>query len=193
MIRLQRLTDPAAEPLTLAQAKLYLRIEDDVTEEDDLVEALVASARDYAERYCNRSWASADWRAIYDGFPSLNYRFCLLDPGVTSLTSVKYLDADNAEETLVSGTDFTYDPVRQLVIPVDNWPTGSSSVVIEYEAGPDHTASPPPIMPKGVLAAIRLVLTDLYENRSAQEVGTIISANKAVEALLNQHRVGWGI
>jgi len=40
------------EPLTLAQVKTYLRVDDDL--EDALITALITAAREYAERYENR-------------------------------------------------------------------------------------------------------------------------------------------
>jgi hypothetical protein len=52
--------------------------------------------------------------------------------------------------------------------------------------------TPDPV-PRAVVQAILLLITDYYENRTALIVGTIVSANPAVEHLLWPHRIGMGI
>lgn len=48
-------------------------------------------------------------------------------------------------------------------------------------------------VPTSVVQAVKLILADYYENRTAGIVGTIYSANPAAENLLSQQRIGWGI
>lgn len=192
MIKRQRLTDPVAEPITVDQAREHLRIEDSVFDvEIPLVEALIAAARDYCESYCNRAWASASWLILVDSIPNYG-RICMPDPGTTDVTAISYLDSQDAEQ-VIDASDYSYDDVRQLLIPESSWPSDAEYVAITYTAGPDHSASPAPIIPKSLISAIKLRLTDLYENRSAMEAGTIISKNPAIEELLNPYRVSMGI
>ncbi|MEQ1619683.1 MAG: head-tail connector protein, partial [Terricaulis sp.] len=47
------LTPPASEPITLAEAKLFLRI--DQTAEDPLITTLIAAAREAVEVACGRA------------------------------------------------------------------------------------------------------------------------------------------
>lgn len=47
--------------------------------------------------------------------------------------------------------------------------------------------------PASIKAAELLIIGDLYENREAQVVGSIVQDNKAVERLLHLYRVGLGI
>lgn len=51
----------------------------------------------------------------------------------------------------------------------------------------------PQTVPKSVVQAVLLTLTDFYENRSTGVVGTIFTTNPATTALLDQQRVGMGI
>lgn len=191
MIRLQRLSDPVTEPITVEQAREHLRNEDEAFDlEDPLIEALIGAARDYCEMYCNRSWASAEWRLTLDKVPRYG-RICLSDPMTTAVDAVTYLDADDTEQT-IPGTDYSYDSVRQLLIPGDAWPSDADTVVIDYTAGPDHSASPAPIMPKSVIMAMKLVLTDFYENR-AGKTDVRLYENQAVMSLLTPYRVSMGI
>jgi len=54
-------TVPASfEPVTLAEAKAQLRIEDGFTLDDDYIQGLISAARDRVEQYCNRFFYSAN-------------------------------------------------------------------------------------------------------------------------------------
>jgi uncharacterized phiE125 gp8 family phage protein len=190
MMRLTRLTEPTTEPLTLDQVKEHLRV--DIDAEDSLIQDLIGSARDYCERYCNRAWAASEWRAEYLTLPTGKNPFCLNDPGISAITSIKYIDSNGDAQT-VSDSNYSFDVTRSAIYPSTDWPTGSSSVIIDYESGPDHSASPSPIIPKSVLAGMKLVITDLFENRSAMITGTIVSKNPAADSLLHPYRVDIGI
>ena len=48
-------------------------------------------------------------------------------------------------------------------------------------------------IPAGVKHAALLIIGDLYEHREAKFVGTIVTDNRAADALLHFHRVGIGI
>lgn len=45
---LTQLSPPSAEPLSLADAKLHLRVDADITEDDGLIAALIVTARQQA-------------------------------------------------------------------------------------------------------------------------------------------------
>lgn len=64
---LRQLVAPASEPLTLQEAKLYLRVE--TPEEDDLLLGLISAARFDAENRTNRALVTQKWELVLDGFP----------------------------------------------------------------------------------------------------------------------------
>lgn len=84
--------------------------------------------------------------------------------------------------------------------PLNPWKTNQGTIA-EW-ARPLHDCRPPdpavssepnnPV-PASVVHAVKLILADYYENRTAGIVGTIYTANPAAENLLNQQRIGWGI
>jgi len=188
----RRLTNPTAEPLTLEEAKAHLRVEVDA--DDDLITALISAARQHAENYCNRSFATAQFAIMADEFPADGKGLEIM-PDVTSLDEWTYLAADGTEDTIAS-SDVTVDNNRREVRMTDAtvaWPIGGSRLTVTVTAGPLTDSSPPELPDAAVLAAIKLILGDLYENREAQVIGAPIAENRAVMALLTPYRVGMGM
>ena len=60
-------TAPAAEPLTLAEAKLHLRVDD--TADDALIGALITAARQHAEHDTRRALVTQTWKLALDASP----------------------------------------------------------------------------------------------------------------------------
>jgi len=58
--------EEGAEPVTLAEAKLHLRI--DNTDDDDLISALITTARRWAEDYCDRTFVVSQYTMALDSF-----------------------------------------------------------------------------------------------------------------------------
>ncbi|WP_442754706.1 head-tail connector protein [Methylocystis sp. JAN1] len=58
---------PAIEPVSLAEAKLWLR--EDGGEEDQLIQALIVSARMTLEAYTRRFFVTQSWRLVFDSWP----------------------------------------------------------------------------------------------------------------------------
>ena len=84
---------PILEPMTLAEAKLHLRV--DGTDEDDLITALIVAARRRAEHLLTRALITQTWELTLDEFPAADIQ--LPKPGVLSIVSVKYLDSAGVE------------------------------------------------------------------------------------------------
>jgi hypothetical protein len=61
-----RSTEPASNPVTLAEAKLHLRI--DNTDDDALLGNLVTAATRWAEDYCDRTFCNTRWQMRVDSF-----------------------------------------------------------------------------------------------------------------------------
>ncbi len=61
---LRRISAPVAEIITLAEAKLYLRV--DHIEEDIFISELIVAVRMFAEDYLGKSLVTQDWQVGYD-------------------------------------------------------------------------------------------------------------------------------
>lgn len=60
---------PAVEPVSLAQAKNFLRLENDFTNDDDLVSMLIVAGREAVEAFTSRSLIVKGYRQSLDSFP----------------------------------------------------------------------------------------------------------------------------
>jgi uncharacterized phiE125 gp8 family phage protein len=60
---------PAVEPIVLADAKNFLRLDSDLTADDTLITLLISAARRYAESYTGRSFITQKWKLVLDSFP----------------------------------------------------------------------------------------------------------------------------
>ena len=59
---------PALEPVSLAEAKAWLRI--DGSDEDALISTLVTSARLVLEAHTHQLFLEQSWKILYDAWPS---------------------------------------------------------------------------------------------------------------------------
>lgn len=158
------ITAVATEPVTLAEARLQIKADSDVSE-DSLITAWITAAREVAEHYTGRALAPQTLEMVLDEFPSGgNGLIELAMPPVATITSVKYTDTAGVEQT-VAATDYAlslYGDSRRLTLAYGkSWPTTQGipdAVRIRYVTG--YTTAP-----KAVKAAILLMVAWLNENR----------------------------
>lgn len=189
-MNLTLVTPPASEPVTLAQAKLWLRVTD--PSEDDLVADLVTAARERCEAEVSRSFLATGWRLELDAFPGMlvdprrpGWTYERDSPGpllalffprarVTAVTSVTYLATD--------GTVTTLDPSLYQVQLGDaarlapaygrSWPATRfepGAVKVSFTAG---YGTDPAAVPSCVRTAVRVMLAHMYTHRGSESVET---------------------
>lgn len=156
------------EPLTVAEAKQFLRVDHD--EDDALIAAFISSARSQAELMQQRVLVRKQYDLTFDYWPS--YRIELASPTV-SVDLVTYTNSDGVVHTLTSGTDYIADLHKQPAViasPVySSWPSftpqPSSSILIRFTAGYAHTD--PFWMNSGsrLKTGMLLLISDWYNNR----------------------------
>ncbi|MFZ3132767.1 MAG: head-tail connector protein [Desulfosporosinus sp.] len=180
-------TAPATEPITLAEAKLYLHA-DDSTVEDTLITAFITAAREYCEDYQNRAYVTQTWELWLDDWPDDDFIRIPLSP-LRAANSIKYYDTANAVATMTA-TDYFVDtksnPGRVSLTYGMTWPTTTlrpaNGVVIEFEAGYGAVAA----VPQTVKQAMLLHLSLLYEPCDAERGKQL---TRARDALLGMRRV----
>lgn len=156
---LSRVGEPAEEPVTLTEAKLYLRITPNT--EDSLISMCIAAARQQAEEYLRRSLVTQSWKLAMDDF--LPEETLLPRGPVTAITSVTMFDRAGAS-TLVSAVSYYMDAAKDALI--FEACVESTRVEIIYTAGYGTAASVPPPLKLGMLAHIAA----LYEHRGDAEL-----------------------
>lgn len=87
------MTPPAIEPVSLAEAKLYLRL--DGAEEDDLLATLIAAARLMVEAASGRMLIEQGWRLVLDAWP-IDGRLRLPVGPLRSVAGARVFDAQGA-------------------------------------------------------------------------------------------------
>lgn len=92
--------DPSDEPLDVQEAMQHLRLTDSAHDEE--VMRLVAAAREFCERQANRTFrveATHVWTT--DSWPCSGFTLPWFPP-LKSVTTIKYYDANGAQQTLSS-------------------------------------------------------------------------------------------
>jgi len=192
------ITAPAAEPVTLAEAKAHLRV--DHSDEDTVIGAMISAARVYCEQWTARAFVTQTWELVLDEFPTNEIE--IPKPPLQTIDSIKYDDGDGIEQ-LLAASEYETDPVSQpgWVVPITSgWPTvyeGINAVRIRFTAGYDPgTDSPVDLaanVPPSLKAAMLLYIGQLYSVREDVVVGFTVAPVGVVELLLRQYRVALGM
>jgi uncharacterized phiE125 gp8 family phage protein len=178
------LTAPGTEPVSLAEAKDQLRLEDIFTLDDDYINALISVARDRAENYCNRFFTEQTVKLVHDGaFPLGDV--VLPYPDLQSVDEVSYTDEDGSNN-IIDTADYSFDSDTRKLRPSVSWPTGAVDCKISVTTGA-------PVEFNGVKQAILMIVTDMYELRTETVVAASLAENMAVNTLLTQYRWNMGI
>lgn len=186
-MRQNRTVDPTTEPLTLAEVKAHLRIEEGDDTEDLYLLRLIQSAREYVEDYCGIALLPQTWQLTSDGFPC-EFR---LRPPVQSVSSVSYVDAVGSTDTVASSVyrlDSKSWPGRLTTDYSQTWPTPLSTtnaVTVTYVTGYSAATS----IPARLVQAMLMHIADQYEFRETDIIGTIHTNTGAIERALFPYRV----
>ena len=200
-----QLQTPASVPaVTLAEAKLHLRVE--VDDDDALISSLVAAATLAAEHLMNRAIMPQKWLFTSDMFGtnfsqqypgSYDSKIPLNKPTVTGVDSVKYVDS-------ATGILTTLDPSIYQVVKASDysasivpafgkaWPTPRNqpeSVQVIFSCGYADAAS----VPDPIKIWIKLQVGAMYENRESERIerGAVCQLG-FVDSLLDRYRV-WSL
>lgn len=176
------LVAPGALAVSVEAVKANLRVDNDA--EDALIEGLIRAATAHAERWTGIAFEAATWDMYLDAFPSAEIAIPLAP--LVSVTSVSYVDADGALQT-VSASDFTVDSASRdgWIVPADgfSWPAMMATinaVTIRFVAGRGT--------PEDAKQAIHLLVGHWYANREAATEPQRHEIPMGVNALLNLHR-----
>lgn len=165
-MNLRVITAPAAEPVSTATAKSHLRV--DHASDDELIESYIKTARELGEGLARRAFITQTLELVLDEFPR-DLKLKLPRPPLQSVTSVKYLDADNVEYTF---TDYVVDARSEPGVITFNSTPGvalaeSGAVAVRFVAGYGATAT---AVPNVFVQAVLLSVAHFYEFREAVDI-----------------------
>ena len=188
------ITAPSVEPLTLAEAKLYLRV--DATTENSLITGMIVAARQWVETYTRRSLVTQTWDFRYHDFMDTREPLLLPKAPLQSVTSITYLDEDGVSQTLAS-SNYTVrafsgatagrgyvelnDDVSLPSLYTDAMFPVTVRAVCGYGAAAD--------VPDGIKMAIYLMMGDLYEQRQETMMSVSSKTKTTIERLLGPYRL----
>ncbi|MDD0814280.1 head-tail connector protein [Curvibacter sp. HBC28] len=183
---LRRTSMPAIEPVSLAEAKLHLRVDHD--DEDTLIGALITAARMDCEERLQRSLITSGWEWTLDAFRDLGY---VPRPPLVSVTSLKYVDAAGTQQTLDPSAyrvDAAGDQPGRLEPVAGQWPFAQdrlNSVTVAYQAGYGAAATD---VPGPIRQWILLAIGDMFANRERSSDRPAVGQDFA-DGLLDPFRV----
>lgn len=175
---LRIITQPTAEPVTLAEVKSRLRLTD--TADDTLITAQITIAREYVERILGRSLAVKTYAAFYEKFPCIGHPLILPVPPTTSVSAVKYLDPTTQTWLTWDNTEYLVGAMQEPAVIVEVSPNvypptvivkGYSAVEVDLVSGV-YTGPGASV----ALEAIRQITFYLYQNPDATEASYPVRA-----------------
>ena len=181
------ITQPAALAVSLASAKLNLRI--DNSDSDAIITAWIQGITTHAEHITGRSFINQTWRVTLDAFPDAIEIPC----PVSSVASVKYLDTLGAEQTLAANqyiVDMVSEPGAIVPAVGVTWPDTYdriNSVYVDVVAGYGATDAS---VPDGIKLYILAKLTEQYDPAIRLEKDTVQAS--FLDSLLDRYRV-WSL
>lgn len=203
---LEVITAPAFYPVTLSEAKRWLRIDDSDTNHDADVTMLIAAMTAYAENRTLRSFVPRTYRLNLDSWlyecGPYGMRIPLHYPPLIVVDSVTYLDTSGARlalDTALYDVYTTTEPAYLMQAYASLWPTARmwpSSIQVTYRAG--YTASPASeadiqaMIPANLKLWMQTRIATLFENREQVIVGTIVTpmTHSYVDGLIDDLVVG---
>ncbi|NBX73709.1 MAG: hypothetical protein EB121_03685 [Alphaproteobacteria bacterium] len=156
MTSLELLTAPVSEPVSLSEAKNFLRV--DYTHEDALITSLITAAREWAENYTRRAMPTQSWRLWLDEWPvaheawwhgtregaisaSQSTHVELPKAPLQSIAQVRTFAADDTA-TVFSASNYLVDtasaPGRLVLRDGQSWPQpgrNARGIAIDFTAG----------------------------------------------------------
>lgn len=191
-------TAPAEEPVSLPEAKLFLRQDGDA--DDTLIESFIRAARqhiDGRDGWLGRALVTQTWDLVLDAFPT--WYDSMVGPVITvplaplvSVTSITYTDS-NGTPTVLASTEYTVDtkthPGRIVPAYGKVWPSTRYSipnaVTVRFVAGYGAADD----VPEGIRFAIKALVAHWYEQREAASPGGLVEVPMHVQNLLAPYRL----
>src|SRR5215213_2973580 len=183
------LTPPAVEPVTVADAKAYLRVEH--SDDDAVIGALIAGARSHIKAQTRRALITQTWRLIRDAWPG-DGRIAVVPSPLQQITAARVYRLDGTTQALDPQAFVSDLSATPAIISFLSWslpPPGRAVAGIEIDVEVGYGSGPSNV-PEPLRQAIKLLVAHWYENRGLIAVGQSVAVlPTAVAALIAPYRV----
>lgn len=171
MIRCVTVTPSTEEPVTIEDAKLWLRVDDDEVVEDPVVQGLITTARQRIEECYQRSFMKQTFDAVIDGSPACS-EIRLPRAPLVSVSSVRGFALDDLTDT--GGTamsssgyyvDTASEPGRLVLTGALPWPVATryaNGTIIRFVAGESTSSTG---VQERAKTEIKSLVAQLFEHR----------------------------
>lgn len=209
---LSRVTAPTESLLTLAEARLQLRVDTfgspASNPEDDLIQSYIDAVTqdiDAGSGWLGRALAPQSWKLALDDWPTrcignIANAIVLPYPPLISVTSFTYVDGTGATQTLTEGTGFRViketgvDAGQAYLAPLygETWPAvrvDADAINITYQCGYGSGSPLTEDVPAIIKNYVRAAITFLYESRGVVGRGNDIDMPDHIRNMLHNLRV----
>jgi uncharacterized phiE125 gp8 family phage protein len=156
----------------------FLRVDNE--EEIPLIASLIQVAREYVEMHTSRALITQTWKVTMDRWPRCSRLIELPRVPVIAVDAVKYFNDANVETTIDAADYFLNDNGADAMSYIErgsdvDWPSvydRSGAVSITFTAGYGPTGAS---VPEGLKHAMKLIVSNFYDQRAPVNVGNIVS------------------
>jgi len=179
------LAAPAVEPLSLDEARSFLRVEHH--DDDEVIAALTAGARIHVEVQTRRALITQSWRLSADAWPESG-RIAVRPGPLQALTGARIRDGEGDAQAIdlqafvldIGGSALVFAP---WALPAPG--RIAAGIELDVTVGYGDTAND---VPEPLRQAIRLLIAHWYENRGSVAGGTT-PLPAAVASLIASYRM----
>lgn len=176
--KLTVVTPPLVEPVSLDEAKDYLRV--DIADDDPILTRIITAAREFLSGWAGLTFIDTVYAERFNRFPiGSTTPIKLQRPPLTDVTEITYIDGDGATQTWDSA-EFQFDIFARpgLVLPVEGfaYPVTAfrtfNAVTVAFTAGEGAAGSDVQAKHR---QAILWLCEHMYEQRDIEITGATIS------------------
>ena len=182
--------EPVEELIELREAKTHMSLEEGETIEDEFIDTLIKVAREYVEKASGYALLDQTWSYYLNEWPKGDEIILPYPPLIwTEANSyIKYTDSAGTVTTLTITTDYVIDtdrrPGRIVLAYGKTWPSPDfhprNPIHIYYDCG----WTDPENVPATYKHIMKLLISDMYENREPTIIGVSATTLKTIDRLI---------
>jgi len=189
-------TPPSVEPVLLADLKTHLNIDSSFIDDDSYIETLQVVARRHAEVVTRRKLISQTWQYFLQEWPDEDF-ITIPFGSLQSITHCKYTGTDDVVNTDFDENDewtadTDSDPGRLVLKYGKSFPSialaSQNAIELQFVCGYGDAGSD---VPDEILMAIKLMVSELYENREMSIKAVSMTKLDTFSNLLASYRLWW--